>query len=90
MILVVGSTGDLGGRVVQQLRNRGHEVRCLVRPQTDDAGLRTQGAQIARGDLTDPASLRPACLGVDTVRRQRDGNREAIDRSRRAVDPGGR
>ena len=67
MILVVGSTGDLGGRVVQHLRNSGHEVRCLVRPQSDDAGLRAQGAQVVRGDLTDPASLRPACLGVDTV-----------------------
>ena len=67
MILVVGSTGDLGGRVVRRLCERGDEVRCLVRPRTDDGDLSALGAQIARGDLTDPATLRPACAGVDTV-----------------------
>ena len=67
VILVVGSTGELGGRVVRRLLARGDEVRCLVRPPTDDGDLRALGAQIARGDLTDPVSLRPACAGVDTV-----------------------
>jgi len=67
MILVVGSTGDLGGRVVRRLRDRGDDVRCLVRPQTDDAALRAIGALTVRGDLTDPVSLRAACAGVDTV-----------------------
>jgi len=67
VILVVGSTGDLGGRVVRRLRERGDEVRCLVRPRTDHGDLSALGAQIARGDLTAPATLRPACAGVDTV-----------------------
>ncbi|HEX7189847.1 MAG TPA: SDR family oxidoreductase [Actinomycetes bacterium] len=67
MILVVGSTGDLGGRVVRRLRDRGDDVRCLVRPQTDDTALTSIGAQTVRGDLTDPVSLRAACAGVDTV-----------------------
>lgn len=67
MILVVGSTGELGGRVVRALRGRGEEVRCLVRPQTDASQLEGLGAEIVRGDLTVPSSLRPACSGVDTV-----------------------
>ncbi len=67
MILVVGSTGELGGRVVRALRDRGEEVRCLVRPQTDADGLTAAGAQLVRGDLTVPSSLRPACSGVGTV-----------------------
>jgi len=67
MILVVGSTGELGGRVVQQLVDRGKAVRSLVRPQTDGGPLEALGVQIARGDLTDVASLRSACSGVDTV-----------------------
>jgi uncharacterized protein YbjT (DUF2867 family) len=67
MILVVGSTGELGGRVVRALRGRGEEVRCLVRPQTDADALAAVGAEIVRGDLTVPSSLRPACSGVDTV-----------------------
>ena len=67
MILVVGATGELGGRVVRQLVDRGEAVRCLVRPQTDGEDLRTLGAQTVRGDLTESASLRSACSGVDAV-----------------------
>jgi uncharacterized protein YbjT (DUF2867 family) len=67
MILLVGGTGELGGRVVRLLRGRGETVRCLVRPQTDASSLKALGAQIVRGDLTDAASLRSACSGPDTV-----------------------
>ncbi|MDX6371469.1 MAG: hypothetical protein QOD98_457 [Nocardioidaceae bacterium] len=67
MILVAGGTGDLGGRVVRRLIGAGSEVRCLVRPGTDGAGLRGLGAEVAVGDLTDPASLKDACQGVTTV-----------------------
>ncbi|RAX47132.1 hypothetical protein DQ354_02750 [Arthrobacter sp. AQ5-06] len=67
MILVVGATGDLGGRVARLLRSDGQDVRCLVRRHSDDAGLRGIGADIARGDLTEPATLAAACQGVDTV-----------------------
>ena len=67
MFLVVGATGELGGRIVRILRADAHEVRCLVRAASDDAGLREVGASVVRGDLTDPPSLRAACEGVDTV-----------------------
>ena len=67
MILLVGATGDLGGRIAKRLRADGHEVRCLVRHSTDDSSLRAIGAEIVRGDLTEPATLPPACAGVDTV-----------------------
>src|SRR6476620_12174308 len=67
MVLVVGGSGDLGSRIVRRLRDGGAEVRCLVRPGTDEATLRGWGADVVRGDLTDPASLRAACEGVETV-----------------------
>ena len=67
MFLVVGATGELGGRIVRLLRADGHDVRCLVRDGSDDVGLREVGATVVRGDLTDPPSLRVACEGVDTV-----------------------
>jgi len=67
MILVVGGSGDLGGRIVRRLRGGGQEVRCLVRPDTDAAPLRQLGAEVVRGDLTDPTTLPAACEGVETV-----------------------
>ena len=67
MFLVVGATGELGGRIVRLLRADGHDVRCLVRPGSNDVGLREVGATVVRGELTDPPSLRVACDGVDTV-----------------------
>jgi uncharacterized protein YbjT (DUF2867 family) len=67
MILVVGGTGDLGARVVRQLLNQDHPVRCLVRTGSDAAVLRSLGVEIAQGDLTDAASLAAACAGVDVV-----------------------
>src|SRR5688572_5148496 len=67
MILVVGGTGDLGGRVVRRLAAEGHEVRCLVRPSSDDSALRTWGVEVAHGDLTDPRSLAAACHGVTQI-----------------------
>jgi len=67
MILVVGATGDLGGRVVRRLRDQGHDVRCLVRSSSDDSELRDLGADVVHGDLTEPGSLAGACEGVTTV-----------------------
>lgn len=67
MILVVGGTGDLGGRIVRRLIADGQQVRCVVRDRSDGSGLRSAGAEVVRGDLTDPASLRTACEGADVV-----------------------
>lgn len=67
MILVVGGSGDLGSRIVRRLRDGGQEVRCLVRPDTDAEPLRQLGAEVVRGDLTDPTSLPAACEGAEIV-----------------------
>lgn len=67
MILVVGATGDLGGRVVRLLRDAGLDVRCLVRPGSDAEALREVGAEVVPGDLVDASSLDGACRDVDMV-----------------------
>jgi len=67
MILVVGGTGDLGGRIVRRLIEDGRQLRCVVRAGSDGSPLRARGAEVVTGDLTDPASLRMACEGVDIV-----------------------
>jgi uncharacterized protein YbjT (DUF2867 family) len=67
MILVVGSTGLLGGMITSQLLHQGHEVRILVRPQSNFQPLVDAGAQPVIGDLKDRASLDTACQGIDVV-----------------------
>lgn len=67
MILIVGGTGDLGGRVTQILSEQGEGVRCLVRRTSDDTVVRSLGVDVVRGDLTEPESLANACRGVTTV-----------------------
>ena len=70
MILVVGATGFLGGEICRRLVKEQHEVRALVRSTSDAtaiAQLRSLGVELQPGDLKEPASLREACKGIDTV-----------------------
>lgn len=79
MILMCGATGDLGGRIVRLLQDRGESVRALVRPASDATRLQAAGVEIARGDLCDAASLGPALVGIDTVVTTANANRPALD-----------
>jgi uncharacterized protein YbjT (DUF2867 family) len=67
MILVVGATGQLGGLIAQTLIDRGSPVRILVREGSSYDALLAAGAEPVTGDLKNPASLRAACAGVDTI-----------------------
>ena len=67
MILVVGSTGRVGGMITRTLLGQDRPLRILVRPGSDHRGFVAAGAEQALGDLKDPASLAVACRGVDTV-----------------------
>jgi NADH dehydrogenase len=67
MILLTGATGFVGGYVASRLRSEGRALRCLVRRTSQADRLRELGAELAYGDVTDPASLRQALAGVDTV-----------------------
>ncbi|MGH9534413.1 MAG: NmrA family NAD(P)-binding protein [Terriglobales bacterium] len=69
-IAVAGATGNLGRLVVAALRNRGAEVRALVRPGTaaDRLGpLEKQGAKIAIVDLDNRDETARALSGVASV-----------------------
>ena len=70
MILVVGSTGFLGGEICRRLVAAGKPVRGLVRSTSSPEKverLKAMGVQTVLGDLRDPGSLREACRGVDAV-----------------------
>ena len=64
-VLVVGGTGDLGGRAVDALFARGKHVRALVRDGTDPSHLAAKGVEIVRGDMLDPPSLHRAMEGME-------------------------
>ncbi|MCE9561850.1 MAG: NAD-dependent epimerase/dehydratase family protein [Planctomycetes bacterium] len=66
-VLVTGATGFVGSHVAEALAKRGDTVRALVRPGTDTAFLEKLGVTIFRGDLSDPASIKPAVEGVDVI-----------------------
>jgi uncharacterized protein YbjT (DUF2867 family) len=63
--LVVGATGNVGSQVVRRLLEEGRPVRALSR--TPEAADLPSGAELVRGDLTDPASLDNALTGADSV-----------------------
>lgn len=63
-VLVTGSTGFIGMRLVKSLLAEGYGVRGLVRrPETSLPA----GAERALGDLLEPATLGAAFAGVDTA-----------------------
>ncbi len=65
VILVTGSTGNVGRSLVSQLLEVGAEVRALTR---DPGSARLpDGANVVAGDLSRPATLREALDGVGAV-----------------------
>src|SRR4051812_32573154 len=85
-ILLTGSTGYVGGRLLPALLDDGHDVRCLVR-SPKDARLDPR-AKVTRGDLLgDPAALEEAMDGVDVayyLEHSMGGDGDFAERDRRA------
>jgi nucleoside-diphosphate-sugar epimerase len=63
-VLVTGSSGYVGRRLVARLAERGSPVRALVHRSRSEL---PNGVEAVEGDVTDTASLAPACEGVDVV-----------------------
>jgi len=67
-VLMVGATGRHAHWVLRELIERGVSVRALVRNQQRAEVARQNGAaEVAIGDLTEPASLSDAFVGMDGV-----------------------
>lgn len=66
--LVTGATGYIGGRLVPELLEKGHRVRCLTRSPDKLRDHSWAGdVEVARGDVTDAASAAEALRGIDVA-----------------------
>jgi dihydroflavonol-4-reductase len=66
-ILITGATGLVGSNVCRIAVEKGYRVRALVRSKAETEPLLALGAELAMGDITDPASLDGPMRGVDYV-----------------------
>jgi nucleoside-diphosphate-sugar epimerase len=65
--LITGATGFVGGHLAEACAARGLAVTTIARATSDTALLERLGAKVEPGDLTDPAVVRRALVGVDAV-----------------------
>jgi len=80
-IVVAGATGNLGGRVVRVLRQRGAAVRALVRHGTARDKLQpleAAGATISTADFSSASQVAMACAGASCVVSALAGLRDVI------------
>jgi uncharacterized protein YbjT (DUF2867 family) len=66
-ILITGATGDVGTRIVRRLIARSIRPRILVRSAEKAHALFGHAAEVHVGDLSNPATIRPAMRGVQTL-----------------------
>lgn len=65
--LVTGGTGFIGSHLVDELLNRGYEVRCIVRGESNLRWLEGKNVEIVSGSLFDVNFLEKAIMDVDYV-----------------------
>ena len=81
IILVAGGTGDLGGRVINALIDRGAEVRAVVRSSTDIKKinrLEKLGVKVFNVSMLNVGAVSTACTGVSCVVSALSGLRDVI------------
>ena len=55
--LITGATGFIGTTLAERLLGRGDDVRALVRDPSRAHDLRAMGAELVRGDMSQPETV---------------------------------
>ncbi|SOE99872.1 Nucleoside-diphosphate-sugar epimerase [Burkholderia sp. OK233] len=66
-IFLTGATGFIGAAIVPELINAGHHVIGMTRSDAGAQALIDAGAEVHRGTLEDPESLRSGAANADAV-----------------------
>ena len=66
-VFLTGATGFIGGHVARLLRERGEEVRALVRSPEKARALEQLGCELIEGDLSDVAKIRAGLEDSDAA-----------------------
>jgi nucleoside-diphosphate-sugar epimerase len=66
-VFLTGATGFIGGHVARLLRERGDEVRALVRDPAKGATLEQLGCELVPGDLADKPAIVVGLDGCDAA-----------------------
>lgn len=89
-VLVVGSTGMLGTKIISALLDKGATVvKAMVRPGSDNQKIeqmKAQGVIVVEGDLMKPETLLPICEGVDVVVSAVGNNQETVPGQKNLID----
>tara|TARA_R110001632_G_scaffold50409_1_gene125790 strand:- start:63303 stop:64187 length:885 start_codon:yes stop_codon:yes gene_type:complete len=56
-VFITGATGFIGSAIIPELLNAGHQVLGLTRSDEGEKFLRTSGAEVLRGEMSDLESL---------------------------------
>ena len=85
-VFLTGGTGYVGGAIAEALRERGHDVAALARPESDTSHLRDTGAVIVAGDLDWLPSLSETLAQYDTIIHAAQSNERTAELAHKALD----